>query len=133
MDQCRGVVSPCYHCFRVICIERLIVFYDFSLTNNSTCYSLNLFNSFSADQHVGVCLQKEYIYLSDQWALQGLLIFCKDCCQSGSLGSKECLQCIHLTGRKDAPIVGKILFIGVIVRLFSEGLVLGYVGKNSML
>ena len=37
-----------------------------------------------------------------------------------------------MTGRKDAKRVGKILFMGVIVRLLAEGFVWGFVGKDFM-
>lgn len=49
VDRCCAVDSP----FVVIGVAWLIVFHDFSLRNDSTCYWLNLFNSSSADLHVG--------------------------------------------------------------------------------
>lgn len=37
-----------------------------------------------------------------------------------------------MTGRKDAKRVGKMLFMVSFVRLFAEGLVWGFVGKDFM-
>lgn len=73
MDRCRAVDSPYCRCFWVICIAWLIVFYDFfPFRNDSTCYSLNLFNSSRADLHVGEACSVNTIIsqlMSPKWGL----------------------------------------------------------------